>query len=290
MQTTAGAHPVAAKATRRGGRHVARGALYALLLALAAICVLPFYSMLLDATHTNTTIATQLPLLPGGAFLDNYQRLIGVINIWQDFLHSLIIATSSTALALYFSALAGFGFSKYAFKGRGALFVFVLTTMMIPGQLGIIGFFKLMSSFHLLNTYWPLIVPSIGNAFAIFFLKQICDASVPGELLEAGRIDGAGEVRIFHHLVLPLLAPALATLGVFLFIGAWNSFLEPLIIIFDNAKQTLPVMVTMTQGQFSTDYGAQYVGVLLSVAPILLAFSIASRYIISGITVGALTG
>lgn len=290
MQVAADRRGAAPRARRRGSARVAHAAIYIALAALALLCVLPFYSMVIASTYDSNAIATRLPLLPGGAFLDNYNRLIGVVNIWWGFLHSLLITTSSTALALYFSALAGFGFSKYPFKGRTILFAFVLITMMIPGQLGIIGFFKTMATFQLLNTYWPLIVPSIANAFAIFFLKQVCDASVPQELLEAGRIDGAGELRVFHRLVLPLLAPSLATLGVFLFIGSWNSFLEPLIIIFDNEKQTLPVMVAMTQGQFATDYGAQYVGVVLSVIPILIVFSFASRRLIGGITVGALKG
>jgi multiple sugar transport system permease protein len=264
--------------------------LHLLLIALAVTCIVPFYSMVVDATHGSIEIASGLQLLPGTQFLANYNRLMGVINIWDGFLHSLLIAVTGTAASLYFSALAGFGFSKYRFKGSGPLFGIVLATMMIPGQLGIVGFFKLISSFHLLNTYWPLIVPSIANAFAIFFLRQICEATVPDELLEAARIDGAGELRIFHTIVLPLLVPALATLAVFLFISKWNSFLEPLILIFDNSKQTLPVMVAMTKGQFTTDYGAQYVGVVISVVPVLLLFAAASRRVISGITIGAVKG
>jgi multiple sugar transport system permease protein len=269
---------------------IGRIAMYAFLSLLAILCLVPFYSMLVNSTHTSTDISTRLLLLPGGEFLVNYHQLMGVINIWEGFLHSVLIAASSTALALYFSALAAYGFSKYTFRGRGFLFVFVLGTMMIPGQLGIIGFFKLMNTFHFLNTYWPLILPSIANAFAIFFLRQICDSSVPDELLEAGRIDGAGELRIFHTIVLPLLGPSLATLSIFVFISKWNSFLEPLIIIFDNAKQTLPVMVAMTKGQFTTDFGAQYVGVVISVLPVLVVFAVASKRIISGITVGSLKG
>ncbi len=264
--------------------------IHAFLVALALTCVLPFYSMLVDSTHSSTDISTKLLLLPGDDFVGNYERLMRTINIWEGFLHSALIAVSSTALSLYFSALAGYGFSKYPFRGRGFLFGFVLATMMIPGQLGIVGFFNLMNAFHLLNTYWPLILPSIANAFAIFFLRQVCDSSVPTELLEAARIDGAGELRIFHSIVLPLLTPSLATLAIFVFISKWNSFLEPLIIIFDNAKQTLPVMVAMTKGQFATDYGAQYVGVVISVIPILIVFSVASRRVISGITVGVLKG
>lgn len=264
--------------------------IYAFLLILAFTCLVPFYSMIIDATHTSIEIANGVYVLPGGELSSNYTRLIGIVNIWQGFVHSLFIATASTLLTLYFSALAGYGFSKYSFRAKGLLFGFLLGTMMIPGQLGIIGFFQEMHSFHMLNTYWPLILPSVASAFTIFFFRQICDASVPNELLDAARIDGAGEIRIFHSIVLPLLGPGLATMGIFTFIGSWNSFLMPLIIIFDNSKQVLPVMVALTKGQFSTDYGAQYVGVVISVVPVLVVFAVLSKRIIGGITVGALKG
>lgn len=269
---------------------VSRGAIYAFLAILAIICLMPFYSMLIASTHTNTSIASRLLLLPSDRFMANYNLLISIVNIWWGFLHSLYITVTSVTLALYFSALAAYGFSKYPFRGRNILFAFVLATMMIPSQLGIIGFFKFMGTLDLLNTYWPLILPSMANAFGIFFLRQICDSSIPEELLEAARLDGAGELAIFHRIVLPLLGPSIAALAIFLFISKWNSFLEPLIIIFDNEKQTLPVMIALTKGQFRTDYGAQYVGIAVSVVPILIVFSLASRRIISGVTVGALKG
>jgi multiple sugar transport system permease protein len=266
------------------------GAIYCLLIGLVVICLIPFYSMLIASTHTSNEISTELLLLPSDQFKVNYDRLIEIVNIWWGFLHSLYITITSVVLALYFSALAAYGFSKYPFRFRGVLFAFVLGTMMIPGQLGIIGFFKFMGALDLLNTYWPLILPSIANAFAIFFLKQICDSTIPEELLEAARLDGAGEFAIFHRMVLPLLGPSIAALAIFLFISKWNSFLEPLIIIFTDEKQTLPVMVALTKGQFRTDYGAQYVGIVVSVIPIVLVFALASRRIISGVTVGALKG
>ena len=280
-----------AAATRRPGavgRYAARVPIYALLILLALVCLLPFYSMVVASTHASTDIATKLLLLPGDSFGSNYDRLLETVNIWRGFLNSLLVVITSTILTLYFSALAGYGFSKYAFKGRAFLFAFVVGTMMIPSQLGIIGFFKLMGSLDLLNTYWPLILPSIAHAFGIFFLKQICDSSVPNELLESGQLDGAGELRLFHELVLPILMPSVATLGIFVFISKWNGFLEPLILIFDNSRQTLPVMIASTKGQFATDYGAQYVGIVLSVVPILIVFSLASKRVISGVTTGML--
>lgn len=267
-----------------------KGAIYSLLIGLALLCLVPFYSMIIASTHDSNAISTRLLILPSDQFTTNYNQLIDIVNIWRGFLHSLYITVTSVTLALYFSALAAYGFSKYAFRFRTMLFAFVLATMMIPGQLGIIGFFRFMGTLDLLNTYWPLILPSVANAFAIFFLRQVCDSSVPDELLEAARLDGASEFAIFHRMALPLLGPSIAALAIFLFISKWNSFLEPLIIIFNDEKQTLPVMVALTKGQFRTDYGAQYVGVVVSVIPIVVIFALASRRIISGVTVGALKG
>jgi len=265
-------------------------AVYFLLIAVAFTCLLPFYSMMVTSSHANSDIARKLLLAPGGEFIENYKRLIDTVPIWRGFVNTVFITVTSTVLNLYFSALAGYGFSKYNFKYKNLLFLAVLGTMMIPGQLGIIGFFKLMDSFQMLNTYWPLILPSISNAFGIFFMKQMCDSSIPTEILESGRIDGCGELKIFHRLVLPLLMPSLATLGIFSFIGKWNDFLTPMIVLFDNELQPLPVMIAMVKSQFSTDFGAMYVGIVISVIPILIFFSMVSKKIISGVTAGALKG
>ncbi|ALS27086.1 carbohydrate ABC transporter permease [Paenibacillus cisolokensis] len=264
--------------------------LYAFLIAVAITCLLPFYSMFITSTHANSDIARRLLLIPGDQFMANYERLIDTVNIWRGFLNTVFITVTATAINLYFAALGGYGFSKYQFRFKGFLFLFVLGTMMIPGQLGIIGFYKLMDAFHMLNTYWPLILPSIYNAFGIFLMKQFADSSVPTEIIESGRIDGSGELAIFHRIVLPLMGPAMATLGIFAFIGKWNDFLNPMIILFDNELQTLPVMIASVKSQFSSDFGAQYVGIVISVVPILIFFSFMSKRIISGVAAGAVKG
>lgn len=269
-------------------RFIWRGVIYVILGVVAIVCLLPFYSMMISSTHSNTDIATKFLLLPGDQFIENYKRLIGTVNIWRGFLNSLIITVSGTALTLYFSALTAYGFSKFQFKYSNILFGFILATMMIPGEVSIIGFFRLMGDFHMLNTYWPLIIPGIANAFGTFFLKQNCDSAVSEEILESARMDGCGELKAFHKLVLPLMTPALATYGIFAFIGQWNSFLLPVITLFDNNLQPLPVMVAMTRGQFSTDYGAQYVGIVISIVPIMILFAFLSRKIMSGVSAGAL--
>lgn len=269
-------------------RYIGRGIIYFILCVVALVCLLPFYSMIISSTHSNTDISTKFLLIPGDQFIENYKRLIGTVNIWRGFLNSLIITVSGTALTLYFSALTAYGFSKFTFKYSNVLFGFILATMMIPGEVSIIGFFRLMGNFHMLNTYWPLIIPGIANAFGTFFLKQNCDSAVSEEILESARIDGCGELKAFHRLVIPLMAPALATFGIFAFIAQWNSFLLPVITLFNNNLQPLPVMVAMTRGKFSTDYGAQYVGIVISIVPIMILFAFLSRKIMNGVSAGAL--
>lgn len=263
---------------------------YALLVAVAVTCLIPFYSMLVTATHTNADIARKMLFLPGGEFIHNYTRLMDTVNLWRGFGNTVYISVTSTALALYFSALGGYGFSKYNFRFKGPLMLFVLATMMLPGQLGIIGFFQLVDKMGLLNTYWPIILPSISNAFGVFFMKQFADSSVPTEIIESGRIDGCKEIAIFHRLVIPLLMPAIATLGIFSFIGNWNEFMMPMIILFENDKMPLAVMIASVRSYFFSDFGAQHVGIVISIVPVLVFFSIASKRVISGVTAGALKG
>jgi len=272
------------------GAGALRGVIYLFLIAVAVTCLVPFYSMLITSTHANSDIARKLLIAPGAELVANYDRLMGTVNIWRGFANSLLIACTYTGINLYFAALAGYGFSRYDFKYKNGLFLFVLGTMMIPGQLGIIGFYRLMDFFHLLNTYWPLILPGISNAFGIFFLRQIAESSVPREVVESGRMDGCGELQIFHRLVVPLMAPGIATLAILTFIGKWNEFLTPMIILFENSLQPLPVMIASVKSQFASDFGAQYVGIVISVVPILIFFSFMSKRIISGVAAGSVKG
>lgn len=261
---------------------------YVLLSAFAAACLLPFYSMLVSATHANAEIASKLLLWPGGELSANYRRLAASVNIWRGFANSVVLSVVPAAVDVYFAALAGYGFSKFRFRGRRFLFAFVLATLMIPGQLGMIGLYNVMNRMHMLDTYWPFLLTALSDAFGIFLMRQFADAVIPTELMESGRMDGCGELRMFHRLVLPLLMPAAATLSVFVFIGKWNDFLTPMILLFDTEKQTLPVMIAGIRSQFSSDFGAQYVGVSISVLPLLVFFPLVSRLMVSDLAAGAI--
>ncbi|TDQ40912.1 carbohydrate ABC transporter permease [Aureibacillus halotolerans] len=264
--------------------------IYISLSLLAIVCIVPFYIMIIYATHSNADIASKFIILPGQELITNFQRMSASVNIGRGFMNSLIIAGSTTIITLYCAALNGYGFAKFHFKGRNVLFVFVLATMMVPMQLGLIGNFKLMATLKLLDTHAAIILPSAANAFAVFFLKQFIESSIPDSVIESGRIDGAGELKIFNRIILPMLLPPLSALGIFSFIGAWNNFITPLVLLFSQDKYPLPVLVAMMQDVYSTDYGLQYLGVALSVIPIIIVFSIFSRQIMGGVAIGSVKG
>lgn len=269
-------------------RRLAHGGCYLILLAVAVICFFPFYAMLMGSTHDNLAITTTLTLTPGDHFAENYARMMQNKDIWGGFRNSMILAIINTALCLYFSALTGYAFAKFDFRGKNALFTVIMVVMMLPGQLGVIGFFQLIRDMKLLNSYVPLVIPAISNCFAVFFFKQYIESGLPNEMIEAALIDGCNEIKIYHTIVLPCVGAALVTQGVMSFIGNWNSYLNPLIILTETRKMTLPVLLaSIKSGGGSADYGAQYVGILISVAPLLIIFTFANKVIMEKIAIGA---
>ncbi len=269
-------------------RRLSHGGCYLVLLVVAVACFFPFYAMLMGSTHDNLAITTTLTLTPGDKFMDNYNRMMQNKDIWGGFMNSLWLAIVNTSLCLYFSALTGYAFAKFDFKGRNVLFGFIMVVMMLPGQLGVIGFFRLISDMKLLNSYVPLIVPAVSNCFAVFFFKQYIESGLPNEMIEAALMDGCREISIYHKIVLPCIGAALVTQGVMSFIGNWNSYLNPLIILTETRKMTLPVLLaSIKSGGGSADYGAQYVGILISVAPLLVIFTFANKVIMEKIAIGA---
>ncbi len=272
----------------RHRRNAVHFCLYLVLLTVAAMCFFPFLAMLIGSTQDNLTITTRFTLVPGNRFAENYQRMMQNKDIWGGFLNSMWLALTNTALCLYFSAMTGYAFSKFQFKGRGGLFTFIMVVMMLPGQLGVIGFYREVSDMKLMNTYWPLIIPAISNCFAVFFFKQFLDSGLPNEMIEAALMDGCSEIGIFHRIVLPCMGAALVTQGVMSFIGNWNSYLNPLLILNRTRMMTLPVLLaSIKSGGGASDYGAQYVGILISVAPLLVLFTFANKVIMEKIAIGA---
>ena len=243
-------------------KYAARIVVYLFAIAVAVTAFYPFFVMIISATHDNYNIVAKINVLPGNQLAVNYARLTQNIELYRGIFNSVILAVAVTAVQNYFTAMAAYAFSKFEFKGKNVLFGVVMVAMMLPGQLGIIGFYKEIQALNLLNSYFTLIVPTIANCFAVFFYKQYLDGGLPNELLEAAVVDGCGELKIFHRIVIPLMVPALVTQGVMTFIGNWNSYLTPLIILNDKKKMTLPLMIATVRDSTHADYGAQYVGML----------------------------
>ena len=253
-------------------RHILHALIYIFCFTIALTAFYPFYTMIIASTHDSYAIVTQLNLLPGTHFMDNYERLTQNINIWQGFFNSLMLATASVVIKLYFSAMGAYAFSKFQFKGRNFLFGVIMVMMMMPGQLGVIGFYQEISKMRLLDSYIPLLVPAVADCFCIFFFKQFMDGGLPTEIIEAAYVDGCREISIFHRMVLPIVSPALVAQGVLSFIGSWNSYMMPLILLRSKEKMTLPLLVATVQDAMRAKYGAQYVGMLLSVIPLVIVY------------------
>jgi multiple sugar transport system permease protein len=260
---------------------------YLLLVFLVFLSIVPFYSMIVNGTHSNYEIATSLNLGFGRSLAENYATMGAKINIWRGFLNSLCVSIPYTLFTGYFGALTAYGFAKFRFRGRKALFWLVLASMMMPSQLSIIGFYRLNLSLNTLDTFIPFIIPGIANATATFFLKGIIEQSVPESILESGRIEGCGELAIFNRLVLPCITPGVATMCIFNFVASWNNYLGPLVILTDRNKYTMPVMIATIKGLYQNNYGAMYLAISISIVPIIVIYLFCSKYLVAGLTMGS---
>lgn len=271
------------------GYKIKKAILYILLILLAATCMFPFWMMIVNATRSGSEIVTGFTLIPSSHLKENWETVFKFFNLFKGMLNSLIVAVPSTLLCAYFSSMTAYGLAFYKFKGNKAVFGAILAFMMIPGQLSLIGFYQLCTKLHMVNSYWPLILPAIAAPGTVFFLKQYTEASLSRSLIEAARIDGASELYSFHRIVIPVLSPAIATMGIMSFIGNWNNYLLPMIIINKNEKMTLPVMMATLKADtdINSNQGAIYLAVAISVIPILLVFAFFSKYIISSVSAGA---
>lgn len=267
---------------------VKKAIIYICLTLLAVVCMVPFLLMMVNATRSGVEITNSFTLIPGTHLIENWEIVSSFFNLFKGMWNSLIVAVPATLLTAYFSALTAYALAMYKFKGSNVIFITILVFMMIPGQLGLIGFYNLCTTLHLVNSYLPLIIPAIAAPGTVFFLRQYVLSSLSPALLEAARIDGGKEVYIFHRIVLPIMSPGIATMSIMAFIGNWNNYLLPMIILNKNEKFTLPVMMATLKAStdIQSNQGAIYLAVAISVIPILLVFCFCSKYIISSISAG----
>lgn len=271
------------------GYKVKKGILYFLLILLSAACLFPFLLMMVNATRSGNEIVTSFTLIPSTHIKENWETVFQYFNLFKGMWNSVKVAIPATLLTAYFSALTAYGLAMYKFKGNKLLFTVILVFMMIPGQLSLIGFYNLCTKLHLVNTYIPLIIPAIAAPGTVFFLRQYVLSVMPPSLIEAARIDGAKELYIFHRIAMPIMSPGIATMSIMAFIGNWNAYLVPMIILNKKEKFTLPVMMATLRSStdITANQGAIYLAVAISVIPILLVFAFCSKYIISSIAAGA---
>lgn len=260
------------------------------LLALAATTAAPLLWMISASLMRPGEASTMPPpLLPASPTLDNYRALFTRLDIGRHLVNSLVISVAITALSVVLNTLAGYAFAKLRFKGRDRLFLLILLALIIPPQVAMLPLFVLIRGFGLVNSIWGVIVPVMAGAFGIYLIRQYA-LSIPHELLDAARIDGASELRIFASIVLPVCRPALTTLALFMFMGSWNDFMWPLIVLSDSTQQTLPVALAGLVGEHAQDTELMMAGAVLTVLPVLLLFLVMQRHYIRGLTLGSVKG
>ncbi|MFS0821748.1 carbohydrate ABC transporter permease [Bacillus sp. 1P02SD] len=261
--------------------------IYSLLLIGVIISIAPFYWMIVGSTLPTGQIFSLPPKLSPGDFLaKNFASLKDSLGIARIFWNSIFIAIIYTALSTLIAAMAGYAFAKFRFKGKNTIFFIILCSLMIPYQVTLIPLFEMMVTFDWLNTYQAIILPTLASPFAIYLMRQNMLA-VPDSIIEASRVDGAGEMKIFFTIVLPVVRPALAAVSIFLFMSQWNSLIWPLITLNSKDMFTLPVALSSLIGLARIDYGQLMLGTALSTLPIMVFFLLMQKHFISGILGGS---
>ncbi|WP_328767373.1 carbohydrate ABC transporter permease [Streptomyces sp. NBC_00286] len=277
--------PKLIEGTRRRGI-----ALHASLIVGVLLSAFPFYWAVIMSTHTSTDIFSYPPkLLPGSQFDDNISKLFDSIDFFGSMFNSLLVATSVTFLVLFFDSLAAFVFAKFQFPGKRTLFAVMMAIFMVPAQLQAIPQFVIMANLGWIGSMTSLIVPAAANAFGIFWMRQYMKSAIHDELLDASKLDGAGFMRQYWHVALPVVRPGLAFLGIFTFMGQWNDYAWPLIALTNPDNVTLQVALSQLNGVHgTTDYGMVMTGAVLALIPLLIVFAIGAKQIIADLGKGAI--
>jgi multiple sugar transport system permease protein len=265
---------------------LSRRGLLVLLVVGSLVMLFPFAWMVSTSLTADADLSSP-SLLPASPTFRSYERLLDTLPFWRIMANSIWIAVVSTVLQLVTSAMAAYAFARLEFRGRQAVFVIYLATLMVPMQVLVVPLFIEMRTFNLIDTYFAVLAPTIASAFGVFLLRQAIQ-QVPTELDDAARIDGAGHLRIFAWIILPLIRPALATLAVFGFMASWNSFLWPLVVIRSPEFMTLPVGLSTLQGQYTTEWNVLMAGSVVSVVPIVIFFLVAQRHVIQSVAMSGL--
>ena len=272
---------------------VRRTIAYVVLIFFSFLCLIWFYIMIINSTRSHQEMTQGFTMIPSTHLLDNWTSLInGTIPIARGFLNSVIVSACSSVLCVYFSSMTAYAINTYRFKGHDAVATFILAIMMIPGQVTALGFIQLINKMKLDDTLIPLIVPAIAAPVTYFYLKQYMESNLPLSLVEAARIDGSGEFRTFNTIILPLIKPAISVQLIFSFVGSWNNYFTPALILHTDTKKTLPVLIAQLRGAdwLRFDMGQVYIMITASILPVIVIYLLLSRYIVGGVSAGAVKG
>ena len=274
--------------------NIQRTLCYIVLILLAILCLFSFYVLVINTTRSHPDIQKGFSLLPGRSFFNNLKNLLGDANlpVLSGMFNSLVVAGGSALLSVYFSALTAYAIHAYNFRFKNLAFTIIMVIMMVPTQVSALGFVDQMSRMRLMNSFIPLIVPSIASPVVFFFIKQYMDSVLPIELVEAARIDGAHEFRIFNQIVLPLMKPAIAVQAIFTFVSSWNNYFIPSVIINRDSKKTLPILIAQLRSAdfLKFDMGKVYMMLGCAILPVIIVYLCLSKFIVRGVTLGGVKG
>ena len=273
--------------------HARRFVAYLVLIIVTFICLFWFYILFINATRSNSELSYGFRPVPSSHFLENWKNLKeGTMPIFTGMFNSLFIAVLTATLATYFSTMTAYAIHAYDFKLKNVMFTFILMIMMIPTQVTVLGFLQLIGNIGLDNNPAALIVPAISSPAVFFYMKQYMDSTLPLSLIEAARIDGSGEFRTFNQIVLPLMKPAIAVQAIFSFVNSWNNYFTPALVLHDDAKKTLPILIAQLRSAdfLKFDMGQVYMMIAFSIFPVILVYLVLSRYIVGGVTLGGVKG
>ncbi len=266
---------------------------YIVLIFFALLCLIWFYILLINSTRSHAEMTKGFTPIPSTHFLDNWTNLVnGTIPILNGFINSFIVSGCVALLSAYFSAMTAFAIHAYEFKGKRAAASFILAVMMVPGQVTALGFIQLINRMKMDDTLFPLILPAIAAPITYFYLKQYMEANLPMSLVEAARIDGASEIRIFNSIILPIMRPAMSVQLIFAFVGSWNNYFTPALILHTDKRKTLPVLIAQLRGAdwLRFDMGQVYIMIAASIFPVVIVYLVMSKFIVGGISSGAVKG
>ncbi|MDD6170663.1 MAG: carbohydrate ABC transporter permease [Lachnospiraceae bacterium] len=275
------------------GLHARRVIAYIVLGIITFFCLFWFYILFINATRSNGELQAGFTLLPSTHLVENWKNLLaGTLPVWSGMFNSLLISTCSAALCVYFSTMTAYAIHAYEFKLKKFIYPFILLIMMIPTQVTALGFVQLVSKMKLENSFIPLIVPSVAVPVTFFYMKQYMESSLPLSLIEAARIDGSGEFHTFNVIVLPLMKPAIAVQAIFTFVSSWNNYFTPALILHDDKKKTLPILIAQLRAAdwLKFDMGQVYVMIAFSIFPVIVVYLILSKHIVQGVALGSVKG